>query len=73
APLIYEKHQLLAPLRPDMLTPPFPMAEGMEERDYYQGKVTGSTQGQRSYVEQRDADTVDAAAARAEARPEERS
>ncbi|MEO0323439.1 MAG: homoserine dehydrogenase, partial [Myxococcota bacterium] len=26
APLIYEKHQLLAPLRPDMLTPPFPMA-----------------------------------------------
>ncbi|WP_151525922.1 NADH-quinone oxidoreductase subunit NuoI [Serinicoccus kebangsaanensis] len=56
APLIYEKHQLLAPLRPDMLTPPFPMAEGMEERDYYQGKVTGSTQGQQDYVEARDAE-----------------
>ncbi len=70
APLIYEKHQLLAPLRPDMLTPPFPMAEGMEERDYYQGKVTGSTRGQQDYVEQRDAgrDDAEADAAQVEAR-----
>ena len=63
----------MAPVQQGMLPPPHPMVEGMEERDYYQGKVIGSTQGQRSYVEQRDADTVDAAAARAEARPEERS
>ncbi|MFK5635046.1 NADH-quinone oxidoreductase subunit NuoI [Ornithinimicrobium sp. LYQ103] len=49
-PLIYEKHQLLAPLRPDMVAPPFPMAEGMEERDYYRGQVTGPTQAQRDYV-----------------------
>ena len=53
--LIYEKHQLLAPLRPDMLAPPFPMAEGMEERDYYRGQVTGPTQGQKDHVAERDA------------------
>ena len=54
APLIYEKHQLLAPLRPDMLAPPFPMAEGMEERDYYRGQVTGPTGNQRDHVAERD-------------------
>lgn len=54
SPLIYEKHQLLAPLSPDMAAPPFPMAEGMDERDYYRGQVTGSTQAQRDYVAQRD-------------------
>ena len=53
-PLIYEKHQLLAPLGSDMLAPPFPMAEGMEERDYYRGQVTGATQTQRDYVEARE-------------------
>ncbi|MGC5585318.1 NADH-quinone oxidoreductase subunit NuoI [Ornithinimicrobium sp. W1665] len=56
-PLIYEKHQLLAPLRPDMLTPPFPMAEGMEERDYYRGRVTGPTQAQKDHVADREART----------------
>jgi NADH-quinone oxidoreductase subunit I len=60
--LIYEKHQLLAPLRPDMLQPPFPMAEGMEERDYYRGQVTGPSQAQKDHVADRDA-----AAAREEA------
>jgi NADH-quinone oxidoreductase subunit I len=54
APLIYEKHQLLAPLREGMLPPPFPMAEGMEERDYYRGQVTAPTQSQKDYVEARD-------------------
>ena len=53
-PLIYEKHQLLAPLRPDMLAPPFPMAEGMEEGDYYRGQVTGPTQAQKDYVAEHD-------------------
>ena len=53
APLIYEKHQLLAPLQDGMLPPPFPMAEGMSERDYYRGRVTGATEAQREYVRQR--------------------
>ncbi|WP_323097956.1 NADH-quinone oxidoreductase subunit NuoI [Intrasporangium sp. YIM S08009] len=53
--LIFTKDQLLAPLQGGMLPPPFPMAEGMEERDYYQGKVTAATDGQREYVDTRDA------------------
>ncbi|MDC5696485.1 NADH-quinone oxidoreductase subunit NuoI [Intrasporangium calvum] len=53
--LIFTKDQLLAPLQEGMLPPPFPMADGMEERDYYQGKVTGPTTAQRGYVEARDA------------------
>ncbi|HNQ07307.1 MAG TPA: NADH-quinone oxidoreductase subunit NuoI [Tetrasphaera sp.] len=43
ADLIFTKEQLLAPLQPGMHTPPHPMAQGMEERDYYQGKVDGGT------------------------------
>ncbi|GGL32824.1 NADH-quinone oxidoreductase subunit NuoI [Phycicoccus endophyticus] len=50
ADLIYTKEQLLAPLQPGMLRPPFPMADGMEERDYYLGKVTEATDSQREYV-----------------------
>lgn len=53
--LIFTKDQLLAPLQGGMLPPPFPMADGMEERDYYQGKVTGATDSQKAYVEARDA------------------
>ncbi len=48
--LIFEKHQLLAPLAEGMLTPPHPMVEGMEERDYYQGKVLGVTPDQRAWA-----------------------
>lgn len=60
APLIYEKHQLIAPLEDGMLRPPLPMVEGMEERDYYRGRVSASTQQQRQYAEARDAgDTQD--------------
>ena len=51
ADLIYTKDQLLAPVQPGMLTPPFPMADGMEERDYYLGKVSTATDAQREYVE----------------------
>ena len=58
ADLIFTKDQLLAPLQPGMLRPPFPMAEGMEERDYYQGKVTGATTPQRAYVKAREARVV---------------
>lgn len=54
--LIYEKHQLLAPVADSMLTPPLPMVEGTDERDYYRGKVTGPTAAQQDYVAQRDRD-----------------
>jgi NADH-quinone oxidoreductase subunit I len=53
ADLIYTKDQLLAPLQPGMLRPPFPMVEGMEERDYYLGKVTSATDAQREFVTER--------------------
>ncbi|MBB2986129.1 NADH-quinone oxidoreductase subunit NuoI [Terracoccus luteus] len=52
--LIFTKDQLLAPLQGGMLPPPFPMADGMEERDYYQGKVPGATTAQEAYVDARD-------------------
>ena len=39
ADLIFTKEQLLAPLQEGMLPPPHPMVDGLEERDYYQGKV----------------------------------
>jgi NADH-quinone oxidoreductase subunit I len=38
-----------------MLPTPFPMSDGLEERDYYQGKVSGPTDAQRAYVDARDA------------------
>src|SRR4051812_270071 len=53
--LIFTKDQLLAPLQGGMLPPPFPMADGLEERDYYQGRVTGATAEQQAYVDARDA------------------
>ncbi len=46
ASLIFTKDQLLAPLQEGMLAPPHPMPEGMNEKDYYRGKVTGVTAGQ---------------------------
>ena len=52
ADLIFTKDQLLAPLQEGMLAAPHPMAEGMAERDYYLGKVTGATDAQRAHVEE---------------------
>jgi NADH-quinone oxidoreductase subunit I len=52
--LIFTKDQLLAPVQEGMLQPPFPMADGMEERDYYHGKVSTATGAQKAYVEARD-------------------
>ncbi len=49
--LIYTKEQLLAPLEEGMVRPPHPMVAGMKERDYYQGKVSGATEDQRTYAE----------------------
>ena len=37
--LIFEKEDLLAPLRQGMLQPPHPMYPGTDEGDYYRGKV----------------------------------
>jgi NADH-quinone oxidoreductase subunit I len=48
--LIFEKQQLLAPLQEGMLPAPHPMVEGLEERDYYQGKVAKATPAQRDWV-----------------------
>ena len=54
--LIFTKDQLLAPLQGEQLTTPFPMVDGLEERDYYQGKVSEPAANQRAYVDARDAD-----------------
>ena len=40
--LIFEKDDLLAPLREGMLQPPHPMYPGTDEGDYYRGKVTSA-------------------------------
>ncbi|PRY59378.1 NADH dehydrogenase subunit I [Knoellia remsis] len=52
ADLIFTKEQLLAPLQAGMVQPPHPMVQGMEERDYYLGKVTEATPAQREWVEE---------------------
>ena len=51
ADLIFTKDQLLAPLQEGMVAAPHPMVEGLEERDYYQGKVAAATDAQREWVE----------------------
>ncbi|HRY25715.1 MAG TPA: NADH-quinone oxidoreductase subunit NuoI [Geminicoccaceae bacterium] len=51
ADLIFTKEQLLAPLQEGMLPAPHPMVDGMEERDYYLGKVSAATDEQREWVE----------------------
>jgi NADH-quinone oxidoreductase subunit I len=38
--LIFEKEDLLAPLRAGMLQPPHPMYPGMTDTNYYNGDVT---------------------------------
>ena len=48
--LIFTKEQLLAPLQEGMLPPPHPMVDGLEERDYYQGKVAKATPEQQRWV-----------------------
>ncbi|MEI6867800.1 MAG: NADH-quinone oxidoreductase subunit NuoI [Actinomycetes bacterium] len=40
--LIFEKEDLLAPLRQGMLMPPHPMYPGSDDGSYYRGEVTGS-------------------------------
>ena len=53
AALIYEKEDLLGPLLPGMVEAPHPMVEGMEDTDYYQGRVTRATDAQIRYAAER--------------------
>ena len=46
--LIYQKHDLLAPLLPGMVAPPHDVVDGMTERDYFLGKVTGATSAEEA-------------------------
>lgn len=50
---IYEKQQLLVPLAKGMLAPPHPMVEGLNDGDYYRGKVEGPTHEQIEWVRER--------------------
>jgi len=63
ADLIFTKEQLLAPIQEGMLPAPHPMVEGMEERDYYQGKVATATPEQRAWVELHESQPTDGTAA----------
>ncbi|WP_082537860.1 NADH-quinone oxidoreductase subunit NuoI [Angustibacter sp. Root456] len=51
--LIFEKDQLLAPLRAGMLAPPHPMPEGANDKSYYRGEVDKATPEQQAWVEER--------------------
>ncbi|WP_442893247.1 NADH-quinone oxidoreductase subunit NuoI [Aquipuribacter sp. SD81] len=50
---IFTKDQLLAPLREGMLPAPHPMVDGTTEKDYYRNEVTGPTEAQRRWVDER--------------------
>ncbi|MBA3232623.1 MAG: NADH-quinone oxidoreductase subunit NuoI [Propionibacteriales bacterium] len=52
--LIFEKHDLLAPLMAGMVAGPHPMAEGTTEQDYYRGHVTRATAEQEKYAAARE-------------------
>ncbi len=54
--MIYERHDLLAPLQAGMVAPPHAMVEGTTEKDYYLGNISAGTFEQRREVEQRAAD-----------------
>ncbi len=49
---IYEKQDLLVPLKEGMLAAPHPMVEGLCDGDYYRGEVTGPTQAQIDWVKE---------------------
>jgi len=52
AALIFEKDQLLAPVQAGMIPAPHPMVAGLEERDYYQGKVDAATPKQLRWADE---------------------
>jgi NADH-quinone oxidoreductase subunit I len=51
--MIYDKDRLLAPPDQGMLATPHPMAPGVVESDYYEGKVTGPSPEQVEWVRER--------------------
>ncbi len=51
--LIYEKADLLAPLRAGMLAAPHPMVPGSTDADYYRGDVTRAVPEQIEWVRER--------------------
>ncbi len=59
---IYEKQDLLGPLLPGMVPAPHSMVEGMTEKDYYLGNVTGATDAQKAEVAAAAADVKEASA-----------
>jgi NADH-quinone oxidoreductase subunit I len=63
--LIYEKSQLLAAVQEGMVAAPHPMVAGMEERDYYQGKVAKATPEQRAWADAREAELASGTASAA--------
>lgn len=65
--LIYEKQDLLAPLLDNMAQPPHEMVPGTNEKDYYEGKVTGATEQQFAEAAANEAADQEEAAAEAEA------
>ena len=48
-----------------MVAAPHPMVAGMEERDYYQGKVAKATPEQRAWADAREAELASSAASSA--------
>jgi len=71
ADLIFTKEQLLAPLQEGMVSAPHPMVEGMNERDYYNGKVASATDEQRAWVERHAAEASETAQATSDEQSEE--
>ena len=53
AEMIFEKDELLAPLRSGMLAAPHPMVEGSDDDDYYRNEITGPTEAQVEWVRER--------------------
>lgn len=52
ATLIYEKHEILAPLEDGMLAAPHPMVAGTTDANYYRDEVAGPTAAQVDWVQQ---------------------
>ncbi len=65
--LIFEKEDLLAPLLEGMAQPPHEMVPGTDEKDYYEGKVTGATEQQFAEAAANETADQEEAAAEAEA------
>ena len=60
--LIFEKSQLLAPIQEGMVAAPHPMVAGMQDLDYYQGKVDRATPEQRAWADAREAELASSSA-----------